>query len=401
MGVDATAARPRVLRVIARLNVGGPARHVVILDEGLRRQGLSTLLAHGDVATGEASMEGLASDAGIPTRRIRGLGRTVRPLDDLRALAALVGLVFSWRPDVVHTHTAKAGSLGRVAAWLYNLTCSRQRRCVVVHTFHGHVFHGYFGRAGSAAVRWIERALARVTDRVLVLSPRLLDEIASTYRIAPRTKLRIVPLGLELGPLLQLERRYARGAAAPFVFGYVGRLVPVKNLPLLLSALELARAVNPRVRLLLVGEGESGEQLRALVAARRLGDVVELAGWCTDLPAVYERFDALLLGSLNEGTPVAVIEAMAAGLPVVATAVGGVPDVITDGEDGVLVAPGDAPAMAAAMLRLAGDERERRRLGIAARASVERRYSAERLLSNVAQLYEQALQETRGSAAGP
>jgi hypothetical protein len=166
---ETTTGRPRVLRVIARLNIGGPARHVVILDRGLEASGFESLLAHGSVGPGEANLEAVAREAGIPMRRIPGLGRRLRAGGDLRAFVALVSLMFRWRPDVVHTHTAKAGTLGRLAAGLYNGCRRRTKRCLVVHTFHGHVLEGYFGTMGSAAVKWIERGLALITDSVLVV----------------------------------------------------------------------------------------------------------------------------------------------------------------------------------------------------------------------------------------
>lgn len=389
----------RVLRVIARLNVGGPARHVVLLDEGLRHHGCSTLLAHGDVADGEASMEALARNAGIPTRRIPGLGRAVRPFDDVRAFAALLRLTFSFRPDVVHTHTAKAGSLGRASAWLYNLTRPRRQRCLIVHTFHGHVLHGYFGPFRSAMIRWIERGLARLADHVLVLSPRLEEEIAGRHRVAPRAKVHVVPLGLHLDELLQIERRVPPVAdgTQDVVFGYVGRLVPIKNVALLLDAFGRMRAQVPRARLVIVGDGELADDLRRKTVAAGIGSAVEFAGWRSDLAAVYAGLDVLVLSSNNEGTPVAAIEAMAAGLPVAATAVGGVPDVIADGRTGVLVPPADAAALAGAMTRLALDPAERQRLGSAARQSVRVRYSSRRLVEDVGELYRNALNARRAS----
>jgi glycosyltransferase involved in cell wall biosynthesis len=392
------ATHPRVLRVIARLNVGGPARHVAILDRGLRERGWATLLAHGDVGPGEASMELLAAEVGVPTRRVRGLGRTVRPLDDLRAFATLVRLVFALRPDVVHTHTAKAGFLGRLAAWLYNLTRPRRHRCLVVHTYHGHVLHGYFSRLTSAAIRQAEQSLALVTDCVLVLSLRLKHEIGTTYRIAPPDKLYVVPLGLDLDDLLSMDRRDGDGAeSGEFVFGYVGRLVPVKNVPMLIRAFERVHEQAPHARLVLVGDGELAAALQEVVTARGLVDAVRFAGWCSDLVAVYRSFHALVLGSVNEGTPVAAIEAMAAGLPVVATAVGGVPDVITDGHDGLLVPSGDEDAMAAAMLRVLRDAGERRRMGEAARHAVRERFSARRLVTDIEHLYRTRLDALRGT----
>ena len=203
-------ARPlRVLRVIARLNVGGPALHTVILNDGLRRRGLDTLLVYGSVGPQEASFEDLARARALPTVHVPQLGRRISFFDDALALARVVGLVWRWAPDVVHTHTAKAGTLGRIAALVYNVAARRSRRCAVIHTFHGHVLEGYFGPLGSAAVRAIERVLARITDRIVTISVRQRDDITRRFSIAPPGKVAIVPLGLELGPLLALEERTA------------------------------------------------------------------------------------------------------------------------------------------------------------------------------------------------
>jgi glycosyltransferase involved in cell wall biosynthesis len=392
--MTADPRRVRVLRVIARLNVGGPARHVTILDRGLRARGFETLLAHGEIGADEGSFEELARAAAIPSQRIPGLGRRVRLTGDLRAFVALVRLVFEFRPDVVHTHTAKAGTLGRIAAGLYNATRLRSRRSVVVHTFHGHVFHGYFGPLASGLVRWWERRLARISDGIFVLSPRQRDEIGVRLRIAPPGAIHIVPLGLDLDELLALAAD-RRADTHQFVYGYVGRFAPVKNVRLLLDAFARVHDSRPQTRLLMVGDGDTMAAARADVAARGVAAAVDFAGWRDDLAAVYGSIDALVLSSLNEGTPVAAIEAMAAALPVVATAVGGVPDVVTDGETGLLVEPGSAQGMESAMRRLADSPTECRRLGLAARESVRARFAGHRLVSDVAALYTDMLRKKR------
>jgi glycosyltransferase involved in cell wall biosynthesis len=382
----------RVLRIIARLNVGGPARHVTILDMGLGRRGFDTRLAHGDVGEGEATLETLIQDAGIRATRIPGLGRRISPLSDLRAFFCLVRLVFRYQPDIVHTHTAKAGTLGRLAAALYNLTRSRPKRCLVVHTFHGHVLEGYFGRAGSMLVRGAERALAPLTDRICVLSPRQRRDLGERFRVAPLAKLAIVPLGLELDHLMRLP---GPRPASAVTFGFVGRLVPIKNLPLLLDAFAVVHRADPRTRLLVTGDGELRRYLEARAVALGVPAAVTFSGWQNDLPAVYGSMDVLVLSSLNEGTPVAAIEAMAAALPVIATDVGGVADVVTHDETGLLVPSLQAAPLASAMLRLAGSLEDRRRLGFAGREAVARRFTAERLVNDIERLYRTGLSEKR------
>jgi glycosyltransferase involved in cell wall biosynthesis len=188
----------KILRIIARLNVGGPARHVALLNTGLQSRGHDTRLVYGALDTGEASLEGPARDSGIPLVRIADLGRSVRPGSDLRAFVALLRLMFREQPDVVHTHTAKAGTLGRLAALVYNSTRPAARRALVVHTFHGHVFEGYFSPALNTLVRAAERALGRVTDRIITISPRQQYDIATRFEIAPIARTSVVPLGLDL-----------------------------------------------------------------------------------------------------------------------------------------------------------------------------------------------------------
>ncbi len=347
---------------------------------------------HGQVDPGEGSLDDTATARGLRTIRVADLGRRVRPWSDLRAFARLLRIVFAERPDVVHTHTAKAGTLGRLAAGVFNATRSRRRRCLVVHTFHGHVLSGYFGPVASLAVRVTERLLARVTDCIVTISPLQRDEIVNTFRIAPPDRVRVVPLGLELDDLLALPAcggglRSSLGLEpAQIVFGYVGRLVPIKDLPTLLQAFALACRRVPRACLVIVGDGPMRAGLQQRAAELGVGGAVRFIGWCRDLPAVYATFDVVVLSSRNEGTPVALIEAMAAGRPVVATSVGGVPDVVVPGETGILVPPGDPVALADAMVRLAEDADGRRQLAAAARQTVFR-YHPSRLITDILDIY--------------
>jgi glycosyltransferase involved in cell wall biosynthesis len=394
----------KVLRVIARLNVGGPARHVVLLDRGLRARGYDTLLVHGSIDAGEASLEHLAQAGGLRTHKIPELGRSISPLSDLRAFLQLVRTIFRESPDVVHTHTAKAGTLGRVAALAFNATRSKRRRCLVVHTFHGHVLSGYFGHAGNALVRFAEKALASATDRVVAISPRQRDELVSRFRVAAAARTAVVPLGLDLHILLEqaenapnLRRELGIGVD-DVVVGYVGRFVAIKNIALLVRAFAEVSQRQERMWLLLAGDGPLRVEIEALCDRCGIADRVRFLGWTENLGALYATFDVCALSSLNEGTPVAIIEAMAASRAVVATAVGGVPDVVDDGRTGVLVESGDAHAFAAALGRLAGNRVERLALGAAARREVASRFSSERLVEDIDRLYRTALAEKRAGA---
>ena len=393
----------RILRVIARLNVGGPARHVAILDEGLSRRGHTTMLAFGSVGEGEGSLEELV--AGLPTRRIDELGRRIRPFDDAVAFAKIFRLIRAYRPQVVHTHTAKAGALGRMAAALHNLVSPRHRRARLVHTFHGHVLDGYFGRVGSQIVRIIERALALITDRIIAISPRQRDDLTRRFAICPADRVAVVPLGLDLDALLSLKGSHAtlrgqlRIPAEAVVVGFIGRLVPIKDPLTLVSAFAEVAAAAPHAVLVIAGSGPLDDDVRQEVERRGLASQVRFAGWQRDLAALYATCDIVVLVSRNEGTPVAIIEAMAAGRAVVATAVGGVPDVLQHERTGLLVPPQSPALVAAALLRLVHDPPLRAELGVRARGEARLRFREERLVSDVEQLYLSLC--STGSPQGP
>jgi glycosyltransferase involved in cell wall biosynthesis len=395
-----TDPRRRIIRIIARLNVGGPSRQVILLHRRLSTKGWDSLLVHGQVGDHEASLEHLAREQGVVTQSIRELGRRIRPWSDLVALCRTIALLYRVRPDVVHTHTAKAGTLGRVAAAVYNASRPRQRRCFVVHTFHGHVLDGYFGPIANQLVRMTERGLAHLSDRLIAISERQRDDLVSRYRIARADAVALVPLGLELTSLLEVPSRAAAraGLGVPqdaVVVAFVGRLVLVKQPVAMIDAFAVVCARCPAARLLVVGDGELRESMEEAIRRHDLTSRVMLLGWRSDLRAVYGATDVVALTSRSEGTPVALIEAMAAGKAVVATSVGGVPDLIVDGVNGLLVPVGDTGAMADALTRLIQHPEERDCLGRAGRAHVMTRYSADRLATDLDRMYRLGLQERR------
>jgi glycosyltransferase involved in cell wall biosynthesis len=395
----------RVLQVITRLNVGGPARHTVALDEGLRALGFAPMLVYGAEDAREGSLEDLLGARDVRALRIERLRRRVQPWSDLGVLYQLTRLIFLERPDVVHTHTAKAGTIGRLAAFAYNVTRRRGDRCVVVHTFHGHVFSGYFGALGSGAVRLIERAMSRVTDRILTVSQRQKADICDRYRIAPAGKTDVLELGSDLEPLFRLEANTSLREALGFaprhvVFGFVGRFVPIKDLPTLVRAFAQVAARVPDARLMLVGDGELRSAIERLVIELQLSDRVRFTGWVRDIQAIYGALDVAVLPSINEGTPLVLLEAMAAGRPVIATAVGGVEDIVSRDRMGLLVPPRDVRALAEAMARLAECPAMRGELGAAARRGMSVRFGRDGVVHRVAALY-QGLLAQRGPRRSP
>ena len=377
---------PKIVRIIARLNIGGPAIHTVLTTAGIKN--FDTTLVAGQCGAEEGDMSYLARERGVEPMIIEELGREISPFDDVRAFARLVRVLRRERPDIVHTHTAKAGTLGRLAAIVARVP-------VRVHTFHGHVFDGYFPPWKTRVFLLIERTLARFTDRILTVSDGQRSDLAERYQIADAERIEVVPLGLDLEPLLGCEQhrgqlRKELGTDAPLV-GIVGRMVPIKNHELFFAA----AAQVPKAHFVVVGGGEREVELRAVVEELGIADRTHFIGWRRDLDRVYADLDVVVLTSKNEGTPVALIEAMTAGVPVVATAVGGVPDLLGHGQRGDLVpAPFEPAEIAAAIGRaLMPAARER---AARLRAQTVENFGASRLCKDLENLYTRLLKERDG-----
>lgn len=390
----------RVLRVIARLNVGGPALHVTYLSKGLQERGYATTLVAGDVARGEASMSFVAERAGVDVISLPGLSRELSPLRDLVATVRLAGLIRRLRPDILHTHTAKAGAVGRAAA----LLAGRARPQVVVHTFHGHVLRGYFGRAGSLLFRVIETLLARTSDALVAVSPEVRDDLVR-LRVAPARKFTVVRLGIDLEPRVRHDddpaeiRRRLGIEPSRFVVGWFGRMTAVKRTEDLLDALSALRERGVDALLLLVGDGSDRARLEELAHGRGLAKSVLFLGYQEDVGRWYAACDAVVLTSANEGTPVTLIEALAAGRPVVATNVGGVADVVEDGVSGLLVRPRDTHAIAERLALLAADPARRAAMGAHGRRRALERYAVSRLVDDIDALYRSLLASVSDTTA--
>lgn len=393
-GSGALRDRPvRVARVIARLNIGGPAQHTILLAAGLDRSRFATTLVSGVVGRAEGDFTGAALARGVSPIVIPELGRPIRPARDLAALVKLVRLFRRLRPDIVHTHTAKAGTLGRVAARIAGVPAT-------VHTFHGHVLDGYFSPAVTRLFLGMERALARRTDRLVTVSPRLRADLLA-MGIGRPERVEVIPLGLDLErfrkacpgvPTLRSSLDLASGAR---LLGIVGRLVPIKDHATLFQALALLDAHGPPAHLAVIGDGEERFRLEALANRLELGARIHFLGWRHDLETILPELDVVVCASRNEGTPVALIEAMAAGVPVLSTDVGGVADLITHGETGWLVRPGDPSGLAHAIRNLLGDEALRGRLAAAGRPVALERHGVEGLIRRVEALYTELLDGKR------
>ena len=402
----------RVMRLIARLNVGGPARHVVWLQEALAADELGhefePLLVTGTVPEGEVDMTAFAAARGVTPIVVPSMSREMSAHDFI-AVWDVWRLMVRLRPDIVHTHTAKAGAVGRLAGLLYrfvtpSILLLRPRRCRFVHTYHGHIFRHYYGPMKTRIVLFIERLLARInTDRLIVLGEQQLHEIRDTFAIGRPEQYAIVPLGLDFSVLhgkadtgAALRASWGIGATETVV-GIVGRLAAIKNHDLFLRVAALA---NNSVRFVMYGEGGERDHLVHRAAELGIEDRVIFAG-TREADEIYASLDVVALTSRNEGTPLAIIEAMAAGKPVISTAVGGVVDLLGPVEQriaandsffeirerGITASSDDAVGFAAGLEHLLHDDLLRRRLIERGKAYVERTHTKQRLIDDIVRIY--------------
>lgn len=340
--------RPKIMNVISRLNIGGISPYVIPLTGLLRDKGFDSQLVAGSVGGREGDMSYIAAQVGVDVVGVPSLGRDISPLRDMATVRSLYRLFRREQPDVVHTHTAKAGFAGRIAAWLARTPC-------IFHTYHGHVFSGYFGPAKTRFYLALEQFCGALSTRVLTVSENLKRELGQVYHVARPEKVEVLLPGYDLSQLLPVQRgagsfrqQFGIPHEAPLV-GIVGRLVPIKNHALFLEAAGRARLAIPGAHFAIIGDGELRAEVEAHTAALGLGECVHFTGWVRDLPGIYGALDALVLCSKNEGLPSSVIEALVTGVPVVATAVGGVVDMLAGGL-GALTPSGDADALAGALI---------------------------------------------------
>jgi glycosyltransferase involved in cell wall biosynthesis len=425
----------KIVRIIARLNVGGPARHVVWLTAGLRGAGVETVLVAGVVPSGEDDMSYFAAQHKVEPLIIPHMSREISPKDAL-TVWKLYRLLRRERPDIVHTHTAKAGTVGRLAGLLYRyLTPAtlmlRPRHCRFVHTYHGHIFHSYYGRLKTRIFLTIEKTLARLaTDRIIVISPQQRREIHEEFGVGRAHQFAVIPLGLDTSvfanwperrPLLRDE---LKAHDEDVLVGIVGRLTEVKNHSLFLRAAARLKEKtgldrgSSRVRFVIIGDGHLRADLEDEARSLGLDDDVLFLGTRNDPENFYAALDVVALTSLNEGTPLTLIEAMANARPCIATAVGGVVDLFgekldksvedsgTDDaenaawticERGVRVRPKDAESFSEALAHLINAPDLRNELGARAHRFIEQNYSKDRLLADVLNLYREMAEENSKS----
>jgi glycosyltransferase involved in cell wall biosynthesis len=396
---------PRVIRILNRMAIGGPVLNATYLTKYMAPE-FETMLVVGEKEGHEKSAAHLAESLGIDYVTIPGMGRSINPMADYNAYLQIKKLIRDFKPDIVHTHAAKPGALGRLAASACNVPG-------ILHTFHGHVFHSYFNSAKTKAFVNVERFLAHKSDIIVAISDQQKKELSQDFRIAPPEKFRVVPLGFDLARFQEGQDEKRKTFRAEFgvaddeiAIGIIGRLVPVKNHALFLQGLRyVLDCTSRRIKAFIIGDGDARPGLEE--QARALGIPFSIhtdthhphplifTSWRQDVDTINAGLDISALTSFNEGTPVSLIEAQAANKPVVSTRVGGIGDIVKEGETALLSEINDADTFCSNLLRVVEDDRLRERLGATSSAYVTERFSYRRLVGDMSRLYHELLEKKR------
>ncbi len=389
---------PKILRIINRLNLGGPTYNVAYLTRHLNDDYETKLLAGMNDAS-EASSEFILRQLEVTPTYIPEMRRSIIPFNDLKAYRKIKSIIREYKPDIVHTHAAKAGALGRLAAYHCNVP-------VIVHTFHGHVFHSYFNPVKTRIFIEIERSLARISTGIVAISNLQKHELSEVYKICPAEKIKVIPLGFDLKRFqdnyetkrYNFRRQYAL-ADDEIAIGIIGRLVPVKNHRLFLKAFkEVFKKTNKKVKGFIVGDGELMNAIQGEAASLEIpfsmpgensNNPLVFTSWITKVDEVMAGLDIVALTSLNEGTPVSLIEAQAANKAIVCTAVGGIEDVVLAGETALLSPSNQVDLFAENLLKLIEDEQLRNSIGSKGYSYVHEKFNFNRLVKDTKDLYEQ------------
>ena len=382
--------RMRVAHVITRLCKGGAQENTFHSVRLADRDRFDVDLIGGNTAPGEPSIEHTVRDAGIEIVRIEDLVRNPSPIRDVMAYRALVALFRERKYDIVHTHTSKAGYLGRMAA-------AKAGVPIIVHTPHGHIFFGYFNSLLTAVYTILERQAARKTGKLIELTQRGVEQHIAEG-VGTREQWTAIFSGIDLAPYERaiadrMDTRAKLGIAQDdFLIGGVGRLEPVKGFSYFVRAARIIAESLPTARFVVAGDGAERRALEAEAGA--LGSRSQFLGMRGDVPALMAAMDVCVVPSINEGMGRVILEAGAAGTPVVATNVGGIPEVVIETKTGLLVRPRDETGIASAVLSLAADPAQRRRLGVAARGHAQQ-FGLSRMVEQIESLYESLIREKR------
>ena len=394
---------PRVLRIFNRLILGGPLFNVTYLTKFLAPE-FETRLLIGAKDPHEEEAHFIREQYQLNPIEISCLKRNIHLGDDTRAFREIKKIIEEYRPHIVHTHAAKPGAIGRLAASVCKVP-------VIVHTYHGHVFHSYFGKAKTQFFIQAERYLATKTDRIIAISDQQKTELVDTFRICKPEKMTVIPLGLDLRKFYEDQeqkrivfRKKLGISDDELAIGIVGRVVPIKNHKLFIDAIqEVLSKTSRKVRFIIVGDGDMRESLFSLLdqylipynylPEQTQPAQVTFTSWLTEMDEVYAGLDIVALTSLNEGTPVSLIEAQAANKPIVSTRVGGVEDVVIENKTALLCPSEQVSPFSDALLRLTENDHLRHQMGQFGNQHVKDRFDKDRLVSDVRSLYHQLLAE--------
>jgi glycosyltransferase involved in cell wall biosynthesis len=385
----------RVLRIINRFNMGGPTYNATFLTRFLSDD-FETLLIGGLPEEGEVDSLHIPEEYGVKPLLIQELQRDPGFSSDRKAYKRIKQIIEEFKPDIVHTHAAKAGALGRRAAFSAKVP-------VVVHTFHGHVFHSYFGKAKTYIFKTIERRLAKRSSGIIAISDLQKKELSLDHRICKENHVKVIPLGFDLSRFaekrknsrLMVRERYGL-KENEVAIAIVGRLVPVKDHGFFLDAVnEVLKRTKKQIKVFIVGDGTEGEKIRqrAELINQTHGESVIMTSWIKDIAEFNAGMDIMCLTSLNEGTPVSLIEAQASGIPVISTDVGGVRDIVIEGETGHVIAKGDLEGYVQKMLELIEDEKKREIMSQNGWPFVRDKFHYERLVRDMEEYYKELLKK--------
>ncbi len=392
---------PRVLRIINRLNLGGPTYNAAYLTKYLAPE-FETMLIAGVKEDSEESSEFIIEQMGLNATYIPEMKRSINPFQDRKAYAQIKAIIREFKPDIVHTHAAKAGTIGRMAAHACDVP-------VIVHTFHGHVFHSYFNPIKTRVFISIERYLAGLSNKIIAISDQQKMELSMIYKICPSEEIAVIPLGFDLNRFqtgMDVKRKDFRTRYLldddEVAIGIVGRLVPIKNHRMFLDALEIVfKRANQKVRAFIIGDGEDRQKIEQHATSLNIKFVdfnveqkkapLTFTSWIKDVDWAMAGMDIIALTSLNEGTPVSLIEAQAASKPIVCTSVGGVENVVLPNVTALLGAPNRLMGFANNLVWLIENEQVRKQMGAKGWEHVHQKYHYTRLVEDTRKLYHQLL----------
>lgn len=382
----------KIINILSRLNIGGPSLHAVLITRHLNNDDFVSLMISGQLSKGEGDMSYLLDESPISHMSVDTMSREISFKNDLEAIIDLYKIFRREKPAIVHTNMAKAGMVGRAAAFLAGVP-------IIIHTFHGHVFSGYFSSLKTNIFIIIERFLALISTNLIAISSQVKREICSVYRITSDKKVSIIPLGFELDklePRDNYQGYYRSQFSLPDdspIIGIVGRITGIKNHKLFIDIAKLLHSENQRIHFLIVGDGELRSEMENYVSSIGMSNCIHFAGWIKETAKIYADLDIMLLTSKNEGTPVTIIEAMHYKIPVVSSKVGGVPDIISHGRTGFLIDSFEPEDYLSSITKLLNDREIYNTIGNAANTSVNKEFTISRLLSDLTRLYHQLLEK--------